>query len=126
MRTFARAGGVAGNGAFIPFQSEPAHALQDDIHSRLGVPRRVGVFNSQHKRRAAMARVEPVEQGRSRTANMQITRWTRSKADPDVHGCKVTVFEKGLVRGGAVLSEEDSDAWSRKNCGASLAGASKE
>jgi len=52
---FARAGGVAGERAFIPVEAEPAQAVEDDVHGFLGIARGVGVLDAQDKRAAGVA-----------------------------------------------------------------------
>ena len=67
--------------SFIPVQSKPAQPLVDGSSRFLRVPRLVGVFDSKNKRAPVMPGKKPVEQGRSRSANMQITRRRRRKTN---------------------------------------------
>ena len=82
---FARAGGVAGERAFVPVQAEPAQAVEDDVDGFLGVARGVGVLDAQDERAAGVAGVEPVEQGGARAADVQKTGGTGSKTNTNFH-----------------------------------------
>ena len=84
---FARAGGVAGERAFIPIEAEPAEAVEDDIDGFLGIARGVGVFNAQHEGAAGVAGVKPVEQSRARAADVEEAggRWCESNPSFHVH-----------------------------------------
>src|SRR5207253_8859105 len=49
-------------GAFIPVESQPAHAHEDAFHHFLGGALKIGVFDAQDERAAGVASVEPVEE----------------------------------------------------------------
>ena len=55
----------------VPVEAEPFHAIEDRVDRRLGGARLVGVLDPEHEAAAAMARVEPVEQGRAGAADVQ-------------------------------------------------------
>ena len=82
----AGAGGVACYGTFIPIESEPAQAVEDDVHGFLAVPRGVSVFDAQNERAAGVAGVKPVEQRSARAADVQVTGGRRSKTNAWFHG----------------------------------------
>ena len=92
---FARAGGVAGERAFVPIQPEPAQAVEDDVHGLLRVARGVGVLDAQDERAAGVAGIKPVEQGRARAADVQIAGRRWSKANARFHGFNLTTDGHG-------------------------------
>jgi hypothetical protein len=68
-------------GTLVPVEAKPPHPLQDALHH---VPRRtfdVGVFDAQDEHAAHAARVQPVEQGRAGTADVEVSGGRRGKAD---------------------------------------------
>ena len=68
----ARAGGIAGERAFVPVEAEPAQAVEDDVHGFLRIARGIGVLNAQNEGAAGVPGVKPVEQSRARTADVQV------------------------------------------------------
>ncbi len=81
-------------GAFVPVEPEPLHRIEDRFARFTRGPFGVGVFNTQNEGSAGLARVEPVEQRRTRTADVQVARRTRRKPHPDrpgVHGDSLSV-----------------------------------
>ena len=58
------------NWPLIPFQPEPAQAIEDDFDRLQRVTRDVSVFDAQNERAAGMAGVEPVEQRGARAADV--------------------------------------------------------
>ena len=58
--------------SFIPFQAEPAHAIEDALHHILGGALEVGIFNAQNEGAAGVPGKEPVEEGSARAAYMQV------------------------------------------------------
>ena len=78
---FARAGGVAGERAFIPGEAKPAQAVEDDLHGFLRVARGVGVFDAQDEGAAGMAGVEPVEEGGAGAADVEEARRTEEQSE---------------------------------------------
>ena len=66
----ARAGGVAGERAFVPIEAEPAQAVEDDVHGFLRIARGVGVLDAEDERAAGVAGVKPVEQSAVRAPPM--------------------------------------------------------
>ena len=91
----ARAGGVTGERAFVPIQAEPAQAVQDDVHGLLRIARGVGVLDAEDERAAGVAGVKPVEQGRARPADVQVTGRRRGKTNARFHGLDLTTDEHG-------------------------------
>ena len=83
---FARAGGVAGERAFVPVEAEPAQAVEDDVHGFLGIARGVGVLDAQDERAAGVAGVKPVEQGGARAADVQVAGGRGGKTNARFHG----------------------------------------
>ena len=77
--------------SFIPFETEPAQAVQDNFDRFLRVAGHVGVFDAENERAARMAGVEPVEQRRAGAADVQKTGRTRSKTDANVHRSRFKV-----------------------------------
>ena len=65
----------------IPAQTHPLEVLED---GRLGFargPRDVGILDSEHERAARPACEQPIEEGRPRVADMQLTRGTGGETD---------------------------------------------
>ena len=58
--------------AFVPIESEPLQALVNRRHRLLDVASFVSVFDAQNKFAAVMPRKEPVEERRSRAADVEI------------------------------------------------------
>ena len=83
---FARPGGVAGDRTLVPFEPKPAQTLEDNIHRLLRIPRRVRVLDPQHERAARMPGIEPVEQRRAGTSDVEVAGGTRGKSDANFHG----------------------------------------
>ena len=79
---FARAGGVAGERAFVPIEAEPAQAVEDDVHGLLRIARGVGVLDAEDERAAGVAGVKPVEERGARAADVEVAgrRWGESDA----------------------------------------------
>src|ERR1019366_251813 len=82
---FARAGGVAGERAFVPIESEPAEAVEDDVHGFLGIAGGVGVLDAQNKCAAGVPGVKPVEQRGARAADVEPTGGRGSKTNTRFH-----------------------------------------
>ena len=55
----------------VPEELEPAQAVEDRLHRRLGRPRAVGVLDAQDEPAAVMAGIEPVEQRRAGAADVE-------------------------------------------------------
>src|SRR5205807_2983818 len=72
---------------FVPFQPEPAQPVVNRARRFLGISGAVGVFDSQNKSAAGVLRVQPVEKGRPRTADMQVSRrrWSETNTDGRSH-----------------------------------------
>src|ERR1035437_5914728 len=81
----ARAGGVGGERAFVPIQTEPAESAQDDLDGLLRIARSVGVLDAEDERAAGVPGVKPVEQSGARTADVQITGGRRGESDARFH-----------------------------------------
>jgi hypothetical protein len=69
-----RALGIRGGGTFVPVEPEPAHALEDDVDGRLGIAGSVGVFDAQDEGTPVVPGKEPVEQRRTGTSDVEVTR----------------------------------------------------
>jgi hypothetical protein len=57
--------------SLVPFEAEPAHAIEDALHHVLGGTLEVGIFDAQNKNAAGVAGEKPVEEGSPRAAHMQ-------------------------------------------------------
>src|SRR5262245_22391459 len=71
---------AAGLDAFVPLEAHPPQVFD---HAALGVARRtleVGVLDADDERAALAAREQPVEERRSRVANVQLAGGARSEA----------------------------------------------
>ena len=66
---------AADAGPLVPFETEPAHPLENAGNHLVRRALRVGVFDAENKRAAVMPCEEPVEQRRARPADVQIPRW---------------------------------------------------
>ena len=91
----ARAGGVAGERAFVPIEAEPAQAVEDDVHGLLRIARGVGVLDAEDERAAGVAGVKPVEQRGARAADVQVAGRRRGEADARFHGLNLTTDGHG-------------------------------
>src|SRR3954469_17098114 len=58
-------------GLAVPIEAEPAHAVEDRFDRRLGRSRLVRILDAQQELPAMAPRIEPVEQGSPRPANME-------------------------------------------------------
>ena len=84
---FARAFRVRRNRPFIPLHTKPAQAVKNDFGGGGSVARCVRILDAQKERAAGVLRVKPVEQGRARPADVQVTggRWRESDANGTSH-----------------------------------------
>ena len=57
---------------FVPEQAQPLHALEDRARAFVGAARLVGVLDAQEELAAVVLDVQPIEQGRPRTTNMEV------------------------------------------------------
>src|ERR1035437_7044956 len=107
---FARAGGVAGERAFVPVKAEPAQAVEDDIHGLLRVARGVGILDAEDERAAGVAGVKPVEERRARAADMQVAGGRRGETDTRFHGFDLTTDPSAvaILRPSAVAARKHS------------------
>src|SRR5262249_10355523 len=71
--------------ALVPVEPEPPEALQVLVHRCLSRSLPVGVLEPEHETAGVMTREEPVEQGGSRAADVQVARRTGRKAGTDRH-----------------------------------------
>ena len=69
----------------VPRQAEPGEPIQDRRDRRLGRARAVGVLDAQQVLAAVMLGEEPVEQGRSGAADMQVAGGRGGEAGNDGH-----------------------------------------
>ncbi len=83
--SLARAGGFAGERAFVPIEAEPAQAVEDDVHGFLGIARGVGVFNPQDKRAAGVAGIKPIEERGARAADVEVAGGRGGKSNARFH-----------------------------------------
>ncbi len=90
------AAGSADFWAFIPLEAEPAEAFEDDLDGLLSVAGFVGVFDAEDEGAAAMAGEEPVEEGGSGAADVQVTGGGGGEANADVRTHKGVEGAKGL------------------------------
>jgi hypothetical protein len=67
--------------AFVPIEAEPAQPVVNGLRGFGGVARAIGVFNAKDKSAAGVFRVKPVEQGRPRATDMEVTGGRRSETD---------------------------------------------
>jgi hypothetical protein len=72
--------------AFIPVETEPAHAFEDACGGFRRVAGAIGVLDAQDEGAAVLAGHQPVEQGRAGTSDVEITGGRGSEADADGHG----------------------------------------
>jgi hypothetical protein len=76
-------------GALVPIETEPPQAVQDPGDHLGRGPLHVGIFDAQDERAPVAARIEPVEQGCTGAAHVEIAgrRWGEAKTGPVVvHG----------------------------------------
>jgi len=102
---FAGAGGVAGEGAFVPVEAEPAEAAQDDIDGFLGVAGGIGVLDAEDEGAAGVASVEPVEEGGAGASDVEVAGGRGGKADARFHGHDVGL-QMNIDGGGGELKKE--------------------
>ena len=58
--------------AFVPGQSQPAHAVEDALHHLVGRPLHVGVLDTQDERPAGAPREQPVEESGAGAADVEV------------------------------------------------------
>ena len=75
--------------AFVPVETEPAHAVEDGVDGGLRRALDVGVLDAQDESAAVLARVGPGIQRRAGAADVEIAGRTGGEAGADgsVHGC---------------------------------------
>jgi hypothetical protein len=66
---------------FIPFEAEPAHAIEDALHHILGGALEVSIFNAQNEDTAGVTGEKPIEESSTRPAYMQIAGRRRRKTN---------------------------------------------
>src|SRR4029453_1110658 len=89
----------------VPIETPPSLTVDD---SRNHLPRRslsIGVLDAQHKRSAVTSRVQPVEECRARTADVEVSGWGWREAN--------TQHAPIVLRGGCRLAIRGS-SWERK------------
>src|SRR5882724_3266783 len=69
----------------VPVEAQPFHAVDDGVDRLLGGALAIGVFDAQAKCAAVMARQQPIEQGRSSTADVQESGGGGGKTSDDSH-----------------------------------------
>ena len=70
-------------GLAVPVEAKPFHSVEDRVDRRLGGSGLVGILDAKQKPSAVPARVEPVEQGGPRAADMKKTGGRRREARND-------------------------------------------
>ncbi len=65
--------GVLENDRVVRLEAQPVQALENGVHGGAGRAFAVGVLDTDQELAAGMFGVQPVEQGRARAADMQIT-----------------------------------------------------
>src|SRR6185503_880187 len=83
-------------GAFVPVQSEPSQVVDRRAFSLPGRTCEIGIFDAQHERAAPTSRHEPVEQCRSRVADVQLT--SRARREPQPHWWGGGHFQRAAIR----------------------------
>src|SRR5579859_6675997 len=78
--------------AFVPCQSQPSHAFQDCRFEILLRAVHVRIFNPQDKYSPLMAREKPVEEGGTRSANVEEASGRRRKTNSDFGHIESQVF----------------------------------
>jgi hypothetical protein len=66
---------------FVPAEVEPAQTVEDGIQGRVGIAANVGVIDAEDHRAAVMAGIQPVEDIRARTPDVQKSRGRRRKTN---------------------------------------------
>ena len=77
-----RAKGAPDFDAFVPMQAHPPQILEDSLLGFAGRPLQVGVFDAKDERALLTSGEQPVEQGRARVADVQVTGGGRSETQP--------------------------------------------
>ncbi len=72
--------------SFVPVDTDPAEPVEDAFDGVLDVPLLIGVVNPEQKLAAVMSGEQPVEEGRSNSANVQEARRTRCESGAYSHG----------------------------------------
>ena len=67
------------DGIAVPVEPEPLQAVEDRVNRCIRRARAIRIFDAQEEFSAVMPCKQPVEQGRTRAADMQETRWRRGK-----------------------------------------------
>ena len=75
--------------AFVVFEAEPVHAVEDGLHGLLGRALAIGVLDAQDELATAMARLEPAVEGRAGPADMQETGGAGCEAGAYGHGQEI-------------------------------------
>ena len=65
----------------VPIQTQPFQAVENGIERRLRVAIDIGIVDPQYHRAVVAARVQPVENERPGTSNVQITSRRRGETD---------------------------------------------
>ncbi len=75
------------DGLAIPVEFEPAQAIENGEDRAFGGARLVGILDPQQHLAAGVLGIQPVEQRRTRTADMQVARgrWRKTRDDLFAH-----------------------------------------
>jgi hypothetical protein len=68
-------------GAFVPVQAQPLQAVDDAFNGFLGGPFHVGIFNPKDELALILSGPEPVQEGGTGTANVEIAGGAGGKTD---------------------------------------------
>src|SRR2546427_637965 len=71
----------------VPVEAEPAQAVEDDAGVLVGGAFLVGVFDAEQELAARVAGEEPVEEGGTGAADVEVARGRRGEADAGA-GCR--------------------------------------
>src|SRR5436190_12474932 len=82
------------DGRLVPVEAEPREAVEDDLGVFVGGTGLVGVFDAQQELAALFAGEEPVEEGSSGSANVEVAGGRRGEADADTHLANNRAFMK--------------------------------
>jgi GxxExxY protein len=70
--------------ALVPLEAQPLHAVEDRVRHFAARARAVRVFDPQHEDAVVTPRQQPIEKGRSRPADMQVSGRRGRKTNPEL------------------------------------------
>ena len=83
-------------GAFVVFEAQPGHALENGVDRLRGGTFEIGVLDAQHETPPVPARMKPGKECGSGAPDVQVARGTRSETGLD-HASTASVREAGIV-----------------------------